>query len=1011
MNNPILARYAFLPWMKQGLSVKITEKDTLGLAASTFDERTGIDLTAKIIASGNEVDQVSKTVEFLGPGDVVGIDKGMIVKSEPANWITNFEPYHLPFIEFYDEDFPWRFTPAKANDNHQLRPWLMLVVLKESEFARRESQDRPLPYLDIPGSNLIYNAQNSQNGPLPLPEQVWAWAHVQFNGDLDPTNTPVPQMDDVLGNAITRFRQIVKEDPDRAFSRIICPRKLENNTGYHAFLVPTFETGRLAGLGVDAAVIAQVDAQQSSWGVNGQVSNPDQFPIYHEFYFKTGAAGDFEYLVRQLMPKELSQNVGRRLMDIQRPGYNIDYDVNAGVGPGVVQLEGALKAPNVLGQNFLSNNANDPFVKELTELLNLSEGLIDANFNIGPGFANNPFGYPDAGPIEDDPIVTPPIYGRWHALARTLTINGTNWVHELNLDPRWRAVAGMGARFVQENQDFLMDQAWDQLGEVLEANKKIRWAQLAQQTHHELFRKHVASQPGEYVTSMEAKAMRRIKDGTTSMYGKVTQSALPNAALSHAFRKIRRSNGPVMKRVDPTKAIVTQNENDLVRKMADQTVKAAPEKVYSPETANVLMNKLSTSVGTILNTTASAPYYTIQKKEVVGSPSPTDGNEEANLKTALQPYATYFNGANWQNRTVRPNYDLAAAKTRIIDKVKPLTAMPPQVYWEMENWPEDPSNLPPDRIVPALAYPQFKLPVYESVVKLGVEYLIPNLNLIPYNSVSLLKSNQKFIEAFLAGMNHEFGRELLWREFPTDQRGSYFRQFWDSSDYVNVNNLDEEALENRNLDIKEMHEWPSNLSLGQNGLRPEAEPMVLAIRGDLLKKFPNTVIYAQKAKWARHGDGEPDLEGTRQLADENDPANIKYPVFGAKIDPDITFIGFDLDEQEAKGDRNDPNSPGWFIVLKERPGETRFGFDIGTGNSAPTTWADIEWGNTTTTSSGHIDLTGSLSVSDTDENTRSWSATTQSADIAYILYQSPFMVAIHADEMIPEIPHFFPGGQ
>jgi len=23
------------------------------------------------------------------------------------------------------------------------------------------------------------------------------------------------------------------------------------------------------------------------------------------------------------------------------------------------------------------------------------------------------------------------------------------------------------------------------------------------------------------------------------------------------------------------------------------------------------------------------------------------------------------------------------------------------------------------------------------------------------------------------------GRELLWREYPTDQRGSYFRQFWD----------------------------------------------------------------------------------------------------------------------------------------------------------------------------------------------------------------------------------------
>ena len=31
----------------------------------------------------------------------------------------------------------------------------------------------------------------------------------------------------------------------------------------------------------------------------------------------------------------------------------------------------------------------------------------------------------------------------------------------------------------------------------------------------------------------------------------------------------------------------------------------------------------------------------------------------------------------------------------------------------------------------------------------------------------------------MVGLNHEFARELLWREYPTDQRGSTFRQFWD----------------------------------------------------------------------------------------------------------------------------------------------------------------------------------------------------------------------------------------
>ena len=47
---------------------------------------------------------------------------------EPAHWVTNFEPNYLAAIEFYDEDFPWRYTPA-APDGRRLLPWLALVVL------------------------------------------------------------------------------------------------------------------------------------------------------------------------------------------------------------------------------------------------------------------------------------------------------------------------------------------------------------------------------------------------------------------------------------------------------------------------------------------------------------------------------------------------------------------------------------------------------------------------------------------------------------------------------------------------------------------------------------------------------------------------------------------------------------------------------------------------------------------------------------------------------------------
>ena len=52
-------------------------------------------------------------------------------------------------------------------------------------------------------------------------------------------------------------------------------------------------------------------------------------------------------------------------------------------------------------------------------------------------------------------------------------------MHELNLDPRWRAAAGFGTAVVQDNQEDYMAAAWDQVGEVLESNKKIKFAQLA----------------------------------------------------------------------------------------------------------------------------------------------------------------------------------------------------------------------------------------------------------------------------------------------------------------------------------------------------------------------------------------------------------------------------------------------------------------------------------------------------------------------------------------------------
>ena len=53
------------------------------------------------------------------------------------------------------------------------------------------------------------------------------------------------------------------------------------------------------------------------------------------------------------------------------------------------------------------------------------------------------------------------------------------------------------------------------------------------------------------------------------------------------------------------------------------------------------------------------------------------------------------------------------------------------------------------------------------------------------------------------------------------------------------------------------------------------------------------------------------------------------PLYEAKVDPDIYFFGFDLTVEKAKGGtgENPGDDPGWFFVIKERPGEPRFGLD------------------------------------------------------------------------------------
>ena len=44
----------------------------------------------------------------------------------------------------------------------------------------------------------------------------------------------------------------------------------------------------------------------------------------------------------------------------------------------------------------------------------------------------------------------------------------------------------------------------------------------------------------------------------------------------------------------------------------------------------------------------------------------------------------------------------------------------------------------------------------------------------------------RFVEAFMVGLNHEMNHELVWRTYPTDQRGTPFRRFFGAPPHLHA---------------------------------------------------------------------------------------------------------------------------------------------------------------------------------------------------------------------------------
>lgn len=1098
--------YTFLPWLRRGVANRI------GTPAGDPNVRLRAGFDVQVTVSGVGLDgsapavTAPQHVELYGPGDILGIDRAAISRLEPPDWTTNFEPNHLVSIEFYDEDLPWRYTPA-APDGRRLLPWMALIILAEDEFAELgRPTGQPLASIQL----LVDLADVA-----PPPGELWAWAHVHVNGELAPEVVSTDTATITAAMAAT-----LAANPDLASSRLFCPRKLAPSTAYHAFLIPAFESGRLAGLGIDPAPVMTdpgngLTATSSAWDTYAGRQAATELPVYHRWYFRTGARGDFEDLVRVLEPRVVDSKVGTRDLDISDPAPGI-----AGIpgpdGDGVLRLGGALQAPQATmppeeraeAERFdaWAEPYPHPFQQQLAAFLNLP----DAYARDGVA-ANAAAELPGAVRADDDPVVVPPIYGRWHALTERLLTepdgsprpDRENWLHDLNLDPRFRVAAGYGTDVVQVRQEALMAAAWAQIGAVIAANTRIRQAQLAARTSLTWHAQLGGAAGASEVVTLAAPLHRRVVSDGVSVRYRVRESPVREATLSTTMRRAVRPGGRLVTGLglDPVRPMAP-----IVDRVNDGEIVTAPPKPLpaGPPTPDDLADAIEPKglLGLLVRLLRWIPWPLLLLVLVVvvalvvlaatGSPPAAlvAAVVAAAVALALLPLWLAALRRAEAADVIRPANQTPASVDRLpghggFTLVTPMPlAGPPPGAAPAPSGPDNPAaarfkdalrnrfrlpaasaeagavadpvplamgtvagsilaatdpkatvpaavfdaiTLPPrvvagigERFVEAMAYPEFDTPMYEPLLDLSDEAFVPGLHLVEPNSITLLETNQRFIEAYLVGLNHEFARELLWREYPTDQRGSYFRQFWD----VRTQLRDDagtpqghEALK----DVPPLHLWSRTSDLGDHdnreATRENEEELVLVIRGELLKKYPNAVISAQPARWQPVSETDPTPDKTKERRlDESKP--VLTPLYEARVRPDIFLFGFDLTALDARGDDTVDDKPGWFFRIEEVPGDARFGFDTSRDGDINVyndlTWDDVVPGvidGDTVTVAGIPTITlVEPTAPEVQEKHEQWESDRQvpfgagasAAEIAYVALQAPVLMAVHAAELLPD---------
>ncbi|MFK4806091.1 hypothetical protein ACI3KX_09495 [Microbacterium sp. ZW CA_36] len=937
--------FTFVPYFRTGAAAGIRHPQFSTDASAT----ARIDVSFDLSDGHGGLARVQQAVEVRGPGAVLGIDPAQIIRRYPAPGTADATTGDLAHIEFDQPDLPWLFTPTAPSGDGRLPPWLRLVVVP-AENALRKPPLRP----ELPETFEL------RIGDLPRPDEAWGWAHAQVLGTH---RTDAGLLARSLGSGsprlnLSRLLAPRRLAPDRQWRAIVVPTF---QAGVDAALgrapmatlawswspaagpdskviLPAYDTWEFATAGLlgfeelaeriegvptpEGLGRRLVDTSDAGMGVTGAVGPRDVFGALVAPGAETAPApGD---------PGQLTAASEDRLRDLVDAPASTDADPE--VGP---PLYGGA---HMLATALPAEGENPPWLAELN---------LDPAERIAAGLGTS------VVRMDQEPLMA----GAWSQLQNVLeanrVLNRARFAELASTALHRRTIARMSAGDTLGVTQRAL--AHIPVGDELTARGAVSASALpfaaAGATLRRIARPfgRVARFTAADERTLAATALLADDDGNGADW------VLPvpgPGVLTHTepMRLLEQGEGledvfhvdgereaaailadlldalPLPEEID-----AWQRDSALAGRLDDAAADVAlawgiarsrqewelpmacvarfpasglpPEPGYRSFAQDELRAWVFDPIGEEVRRICEG-----ERIEGVALDWEEFGPDEGEIRPLFEgPSGVVletFNEAVVRDpepvEAPRPRLDLTVLD--LSGRLLPALTVPRRLRTRLPGLAEM-FGRAPDDLDTVMAAPEFRRPLIEALNRYDQEWIMPGVAAIqPHDMVTAMETNGRFVSSFLIGVNHEFARELVWREYPTDGRASSLRRFWTTEP-----------------DIAPIHTLRGPAGLGVLADPERAGKLVFVVRGELIRRFPHVIATVVRST-------APDYP-------------VKYaaqpvePIFRIPLTPDLLLAGFDLTDEVAKAQdpTTDPVHPAsganWF-TLAEHIGAPRFGLDI-----------------------------------------------------------------------------------